>query len=618
MENWDFNLSGAGTERPFARYISARDKTALSRRFLVRGSKNVYFKRSGTIANRPGLLRRGSPDSTNAGVTSNTEWDTSLGKTRPIRVANAKLEVESDIVTEGTYVWYTLLDSLTATRYNFATWWDNTAKKDILIFCDGTDDLKTWSGAMGLLNSATTTSTIIGLTATAASLGFRSGGGTVTINGTNYTYTGISGSTLTGAQDATGEADGSVVIDKPATVSNTPASGFNVDFIKVINNQLYCGSDSSRLVYISKNNNYADFTFSSPRVPGEGEIITLDEIPTGIGERDGQAKIGTKKAWYSVRFSQITVSTTLTEQTIVDRIPLADKKGPLRHEFIANVGNDLVYLSQDQQLHVFGTFTDIDQPQFPSLSDDIKNELEQEDFTTGHLVAAGDFIYLTAPNNGRVWLYETRTFITDIGNISRERTWHAPFIWNVSRIAIIDSMEYGHSNANPQIYQLWDTLQWHDDGPSGESIPYDSVAILSYFSSSRFDLLTFDKIYIEGYMANGSLLSQAVSYEYQGSEGTQLYEINSEDTAPVFYSGDVGLSLGDSSLGDNPLGSATNDIETDQDFLPKFKTMINATEIECTEYQLRTFSSEAGARWEILAIGTNEQKTDQVPSFFNK
>jgi len=620
ISNFDFKNLVGGDKRPFKGYSSAIDKTIASGRLMVRGSKNVYVKDSGTIANRPGLKRRGAADATEAGIKSSFEWVMSLGFTRPLRVVNGELQVESDIAENGTYVWYTLLDSLTRTRFNFAPWWDNTAKKDLLIMCDGADDLRTWSGALGIFDQGNSTSNTIALTATAASLGFRSSGGTVIINGTEYTYTGTSASTLTGVgSDPTGEADGSVVIDKPDIVSDTPAANFEIDFIKVINNQLYCGSDSSRLIYISDDADYTDFTPASPRVPGDADLLTLDEIPTGIASRQGKAHISTLDSWYVVSFDQITVGSTLTERSNVQKIPMAGLKGAKAHEFIDNVGDDIVYLSADQQLTVFGTFRNINQPQFPTLSEGIKEELANEDVTGGHLRAIGDFVYITAPNNGRVWLHETRTRVNALGNITQERIWHSPFIWNIARIALISGVEYGHSNANPQLYQMWNTLQWHDDSPSDEDIPYDSVLALAYQQyGKRGEYHTFDKVYYEGYIAAGSDLQSAVVFEYQGSNTVQLVTINSIDNPTQLFTGDVGISLGDASLGDNPLGDKTTDEELEQELLPKFRAIGTINAQNAFESQLRVFSSEANSRWEILAIGPNVQNTQTKPVFIKK
>ena len=86
--------------------------------------------------------------------------------------------------------------------------------------------------------------------------------------------------------DPTGEADESVVLQKPNTDADIVEADFLVDFIKVVGNQLYCGSETSRLVYISRNASYTNFTNSSPRAVGEGDIIILGETPVGIGQKD--------------------------------------------------------------------------------------------------------------------------------------------------------------------------------------------------------------------------------------------------------------------------------------------------------------------------------------------
>jgi hypothetical protein len=520
-------------------------------------------------------------------------------------VANSKLQVESDIVESGTYVWYDLLTSLTSTRLIFDTWWDNTAKRDLLLFCDGTDNLKYWTGAIAQIVS--TTVNTITFANNAATYGF-STSGTVLIGGVEFTYSGISGTDLTGvADDPTGNAAGSVVLEKPVTDADTVEANYLIDFIRVVGNQLYCASETSRLVYMSKNDDFDDFTSASPRAVGEGDIIVLDETPTGIGIRNGKAHIGTKKAWYIVSFNQITVGSNLTEQTLVEKVPMTAKKGALRHEFIQSQGNDLVYLSEDQQVHIFGNFPNFSEPQFPSISDDIETELGNEDFTSGHMRIIGEFLYLTAPQNGRVWVHENR---------SDRMIWHAPFIWKIARIALINGVEYGYSNANPQIYQLWDTNQWSDDSPSDEPLPYDCVAAFPYFRGDRYNKVFFDSLFIEGYLSPGTNLYSAMVYEYQGEQAVQTLIINKpiDDIAPDFYIGDIGTALGDASLGDQPLGDSITDEEIEQELLPKFRTMLDCEEQHVFEYQPRVYSDENDSRWEILCLGTNESISDETPT----
>lgn len=610
----DFNFSLIGGETiPFVGYVSARDKTAVSAAAMIRGSKNVYKKLSGTIANRPGQKRRGAADATIAGVDSSYEWGTSLASTRVLRVSNSKLQVESDIVTSGTYVWYDLQTSLTLSRFVFDTIWDNTLKKDFMSFVRGDTNLFRWDG--GIEKIVSTTMNTIVLNSDAVQAGFRTSGGTVLVNGSTYTYAGITGNTLTGVVgDPSGEAANSVVLEKPITSATTPASTFTNDFIRTIGNRLHVGSYTSRLVYISSNSNYADYSVPSPRTPGTPELLTLDNTGKGIGVRQGNAHIfaGTSDL-YVVNYQQITVGAVLTEQTTVDKQPTSNLEAALAHEFIDTVGDTLVYLDQLNQLRTYGTFRNITTPQYPTLSLALQDELQEINFTGGHLKSVGDTIYLTAPISGRAYLHRTRTVLDIAGNITSERFFDPPFIWNVSRIAVINGVEYGHSNANPQLYQLWNTAQWHDDSPSDEPLPYDSVMRMAYRNAGkdRSKKLKFDTVHYEGYMTTGSVVYGPVYMDYQGATSYQVPIINSNDSLATFYSGSMAPSLGDSSLGDNPLGDGLTIESNDQELLPKFRVETQVTENSCFEFALEVLSIDVDSRWEILDLGPNLTISDE-------
>lgn len=695
QDHYEFSLVG-GDQAPFHGYVSSIDKTTASPQVLVRGSKNVYKKISGTIANRPGVLRRGAIDATNAPVKAAWEWYTSLGSVLPLRVANGKLQVESNIANGSDYVWYDLLTGLTLTRFVFDSWWDNSAKKDTLIMVNGDSTIKHWSGGMAVIAAVTApvTGTIATVAITAGGSGYSVGtvltvtggggaggtlnitavdgsgavtavtietpgasystgagaattasagsgctiniltiattatitktgttswaqagftsAGSLTINGNTYAYLfGADTTTLTGVTPTpAGEALGSVAIQAVGSDSNKPSSTFTNDFIKVIGNRLHVGSYTSRLIYISANDSYTNFTVPTPRTPGTPELLTLDNTGKGISLSKGNAFISAGlKDWYEVSYSALTVGTTATEVTKVDKKPTAELSAALCHEFIDTVGDDIVYLSQDQQIRVLGTFRNISTQKIPSISQEVFDELQQETFvsglTVGHLRAVGDFIYLTAPVSGITYLRQTRETVDTQGNVVAERLWHPPQIWNICRIAVINGVVFGHSNANPQIYRLWDTNQWHDDSPSG-NLSYDSVMLLAYRNLGRRQgMHVFNKMYVEGYLTEGTTLIGRVFLDYQGSRGSQQPIINSVAKPATLFIGQDAPSLGDSSLGDNPLGDGLNTAANDQDLLPKFRAICGLNPINCFEYQLGVFSNMQDDRWEIICIGTN-------------
>lgn len=438
------------------------------------------------------------------------------------------------------------------------------------------------------------------------------------IGGVLYGYTGgETTTTLTGViPDPSALVATTVVLQGVVTHDNKPADAFSNDFIKVINNQVYVGSYTSRLCYISSNTDFTNYTVPSPRLVGSPELLTLDDTLNGIGVRQGLAhiSIGTGK-WAVVSFNDITVGTDLTQQTKVDVKPVANQAAAYAHEFIDNNGDNLVYLAKDQQVRTFGDFNNSFVAAYPSLSQEISTELSAETFTGGGLRCIGDFTYLTAPNSGKTYLYQVRQTVDDNNQVVVERLWHSPFIWNATRIDDYNGTIVAFSNANPQMYQTWDTNQWYDDSPSDEQLPYTSTLALAYRTGGRRQgLLSFDKLYTEGYFTTGTPLNVTINYDYQGATSTVTVPVNSIEIPSKIFGTSVG-SLGDTPLGDNPLGDEIGDLD-DPTELVKFKNIKSLTLTNCFEYQPVYFSDTANAQWELLASGTNAHiESEQNASF---
>lgn len=594
----------------WAGYVSSVDRTNVALNVLVRGSQNVYKKLSGTMAVRQGEKRRGEANDTVSPCSSEFVWNTSWGATFILVVSDETLWVVSNDI------WYPLQTSLSFTRYVFDSWWDDSEKQQVLLFVHGEDNIEMWQGGFGLISSTTSNSIVLDRTVAASQL---PASGSVIINGTTYTYSGSSGSTLTGVSaDPTGEANGSGVLAPVVTSSTTPASGFLNDFIKVINNQAYVGSYTSNLTYISAQDDYTDYSVPTPRLGGSPELVILDGTGKGIGVRQGNAVIGFGASGFAiVSFSDQTVGTDLTNITTVTIKPVALLQAPLAHEFIDAVGDNMIYLSQDQQVREFGDFNNLFVAGYPSLSQEIATELMEEDFDGGGLRCIGEFIYVTAPASGKTYLRQERTEVDRGGNVVAERLWHSPFTWNATHIDQINGVIVVFSNANPQIYEVWDTNQWHDDSPSDEPLPYLCVMALGYRGESRRQgLWSFDKQFIEGYITPGTPLTCLMNYNYQGATNSLSIIINSP-TQPAFTFQTALASLGDSSLGDEPLGNGgIVAIGDDPNTLPKFKVINSLPIINCFEWQPIFYSEQADAQWEILATDTNALiEEEQLPTF---
>jgi len=727
----------------FRGYNSAGDNTKISPDLLIRGSKNVYKTIRGTIAVRPGVLRRGSIDSTEAGVKSSFEWSTNVGTLRPLRVCNNKLQVESDILSSGTYIWYDLLETSTLTspattytRFVFDTWWDNDEKTDRLVMVRGDHKILHWSGGMAKVASSTVDTITKSGSETWAELGFATnfqgntgvissvsigsnagsgynvgdvitvtgGGGSlgtvivtsiggsdsvtgivlgnggsgysagsnlttsggsgtnltisvntvittgnekkIIINGTEYSYTGGENSTtLTGVTgDASSLAVDSIIIQSVMVRDNVPINNFKADFCKTINNQLWVGSYSSRVVYVSADITisgtlgFLNFVNTGGLVVGDPDAVIMDSVGKGIGEKDGKVILfaGDSEMYVVTPNDALTLAqsgaTSITTsggsatRSIIQKIE--KKRLPvltscLAHEFIDNLGEYFIWLDQKNRLRALGSFANIDSLKPVSLSITVQNELSEDDFTGGHLRVIsdndGETVYITAPNNARDWMYQVRESIDENGSVISERLWQPPQIRGVSRFAVINGVIYGHSNINPQIYQIWDTGIYSDDHTSGEFIPYSARAFFAYNShGERTKLKTFEGIYVEGYMNEGNELNARVYYDYQGGEDTRDLIVSSNSEPASSWLGVYPPSLGDSSLGDNPLGNGIIPEGGNQDLVPKFRAILDVDQVNCFEYAIEFYSSEVDSRWEIIGFGTNVKIASQHATHIRK
>lgn len=714
----------------FRGYNSASDKTKLPKGFLIRGSKNVIKRVNGRVGPREGIKLRGETDDTDAGTKSSYEWHTNVGTTRNLRVNNGKLQVESDIESEGDFLWYDLLETGTLahpaadyTRFVFDTWWDDDEQTDRLLMVRGDTNILHWSGGMALvdsiefqggsnysvasavgfngyfgsidilavdgtgkitsfaisdpgssltqsdvgiiiplitmgggtaarfiLTSVTASGTIGGLvlegritkqgTESWAEVGFATNLDAekrIIINGIEYQYDGGEDTTTLTKVYGTSTLAGSsgdvviqsVMVDPPDDLTN-----FDFDFIKTVNNQIWAGSYSSRIVYISADItaggvlgflNYIDTT---SHIYGDPDNIVLDNQCRGIGVKDGKVILFAGESDMYIVTPNQNVTHAYTDgdgQTRynfqkIDKKQLNGMTAALGHEFIDNFGEYLIWIDQRGQLRALGTFSTIDTLKPTTLSLPVKDELFEEDFTGGHLRVIEDTIHITAPNTGRDWVYTIRDVLNEEGKIVSEILWQPPQIRGIARIAVIDGEIFGHSNAFPQLYQLENTGQYADDHPSGDRIAYTSVARFSYqHLDDRNKLLTFDMITVEGFAPEGTELKLKTYIEYQGSKKIYDKDVMTDEATPKFYGKSTSDAFGDYSLGVNPLGEGVVEEPNEQHLVPKFRSIVGQIGFgNCFEFSPEFYSEEADSRWELTCYGVNIEEAEEEPVFLRK
>lgn len=756
-DNFDFKFI-----EMFRGYVSSVDKTSLTPQCCIRGSKNVYKKRSGTIANRPGRKLRGSVDDEEVGITSSYVWNPNFGDTRPLRVKretlagdDAKLQVEFEGEWIDMYEITTLVNpALSKSRFVFATAWNNIELKDFLLMVRGTPDVLYWSGGITRINPSSVTTQLNAIsgqnsaTIANAGTGYSAGeiltlaGGTggkirvtkiavstaisayevlalgegysittvastsdgsgtgatfnilsvstkysltkldttttwiddgfqsgfnstnvfnkkIVINGTEYLYVyGEDTATISGMNsDPSGEASESIAIQPVVISSDNPNDNVNNDFIIVEGNQAFVGGYSSRTIYFSSdsfvldsdNSSYAsdgflDFENGGSHVTGDPDFTFLDDNANGLIGRRGKVYASAGSGdWYEItpNFAPPISFTDSKDGQSRFVMPKVEKKagtglsGLLAHEFAVVYGDNIIYVGKDHQVRSIGAFNNIEGSQFPILSQDVYDELTEEDLTGGHLKAIADIIYLTSPVNGRHWMYQIRTSVNNDGLIVSEKLWHPPQVSGFSRIDEIDGIEYGHSNSNPQLYQIWNTGQWYDDIPNGdenEEGSYDCVLRMAYrrlhVEKRSIENVDFDAVCYIGYIEEGTELRGNVYYDYQGATAIEPVIINMDaeddadadddvDEQAVLFQGNS-IPIGQSSLGANPMGDGLLPEADDQELLSKFFRICDVPSNSVFEYCLEVYSQKARSRWEMLDLGANHVQSTGEPTFIRK
>lgn len=566
-------------------YINKADVTNVSPEYLVAPSQNVLINDGEKVAIRGGYSLVGTADTTLTPVISSFDWKTNTGTEINLK------KYDTTLAYYYNSTWSILdtanLFSATATL-RFATWWDASEAKDLLLIIDGTSNMYMWSGGITTFASATTnTITKEGTNTWAQDRFLLAGTRSVTIGSTTYTYTGgESTTTLTGVSpDPTlgGHAVGATVIQSIRTTTNTPGSGVSNDLMIVSRNQVYIADYSLRDVYVSKNSSYIDYTFSSPRLPGEGALLTLDSPPVGFALQEEDVYVSSSaNDWYKTSF---TLSSDLTKEKLeIKKLKSGTGQGAYSQTAIAQAKNHVIFFSNEKVIDSLGRIENINTPQSLPLSDPIKSELL--DYTlTGGVTS----IYF----RNQTWF----NFITESKQLiyDHERGyWMPPQTFPISTFAIINGDLCGHSNATPDTYKLL-------DGTSDNGFAIDASAWFAYRNyGERAITKNFDEWYTEGYISSNTTLTMTQKYDYQGHTQITTNDIEGDDDDILFGVG------GDSSLGQNPLGSEPlGSTSEDQDELTKFRVIHNGAKEDFYEIQVGYSTNDIDQRWELLASGPN-------------
>ena len=605
-------------------YITSKDPSNLDHRFLVGGSKNVLIDFQKKVKTRSGYTLLGAANQAVLGVRNAWTWFTSTGSRRYCRFYDTNLSVYLGTVdTVILNAWYVIRSTWSSTeQLRSTTWWDTGENLDLLLMVNGDDNIYEWNGAVTVVASASGTSITKQGTDTWAQARFYTTRDKTILNlntGRTHTYTGgETTTTLTGLNNITDIATGHILIQQFVTQSNEPAADRNNDTIFTFENQICVGSNDDEEVFVSQNDSYIDTTFSTPRVAGDGALLTLDDTTTGFGSIGKTLLVFSgRSSLFTIEFNQITVSTTLAETIAVRKLPMGSSQGAFNQETIVQIGDTIIYLSNEPALRIVDDPKKLTGLDPKTLSNPIKPDFDAETWTNAFGFWYRNVFYLAAPTNSRVYMLN---FIEDSDG-KLFRFWNPPQTLPTRAMSIIDSgsgdLLHGHASGRPETYLLFDGAS---DGQfttmeAADKIPIEAIASFAYNNyKDRANLKTFDEYYVEGEITPAtSRLSLILNYDYEGA--TQQLEKFIDGSDEDILEGNLGNnSLAQSSLAVNPLGGLLNAPSDAR----RFRVIFEIAKEDFHELQAKFSTNDSDKYWAITAHGASVQRSPRKDTIIKK
>lgn len=399
---------------------------------------------------------------------------------------------------------------------------------------------------------------------------------------------------------------GDIVHQAPIVTLNSAMTGITSTFtnglIQTLNNQVFVGSLTSSVLWISRVNSYTDYTSSTPRQTGEGSSLILDDNLVALQPQEQFMYVSAgKDRWYNVSFELQTSTVGVTyEQVNAPSLKTGRRQGARSQAFVSHIKNDIVTVTYETTIDTFGRIeTSLATPQTVNISDSIKLDIDQYDFTGGSVAYHRNYIYVAIPADEVVLVYSLLT-----------KSWEAPQNLPITRFYAVDGELYGHSSLTSESYQLF-TGYADRVYPGFAGHPIDAVMRFSYENyGSRFTRKRATSLYVEGYISANTVAKTAVTYEIDGCATVITNTIDGSDKQIVCISTPAG-SLGKVSLGKTKLGGQGSESLTD--LPPKFrveKTFQNTSFFESSvSFEILGVDS----RFELLAFGLAAGSASEEP-----
>lgn len=396
--------------------------------------------------------------------------------------------------------------------------------------------------------------------------------GTLTVGSVSVVYTSITTSTvITIVDPLVGIVDNTAVTVIPTEYPAAPRgnrlenhhtrmivgnvqSGMSRDASGVLQ-----GSQSTATLYVSKIKNATDFTFSAPRIAGEGDIITA---PYGGGNITDIVNFEDSFATFKKYYIELGKYATDSTADIVATTPLKQGYGSINHTIKGR--DDVYFVTADKEFTSLSRVQQKDTiPQTTNIGLIIKRLLDTFDFTkvVGHefkqriVFACKQAASDTANNQIIVYNKQNKSF---------EGIWYL----NASQFDIINGKLYAADSATPNVYQLF-TDNFNDVRSSTVKFAINGqwrsnwihlVPRRSRYRTkpSNFQIQSINTLGFEGYITDGTIITYSLMKDFVDTPELEFdFGILPDDEA-FMQAAELGAFMGANPLGLAPLGSISD------------------------------------------------------------
>ena len=452
---------------------------------------------------------------------------------------------------------YTLLPGLTTgKKMGFAEF--NTSSVNSMIFCNGVENLSTWTGATTRITSTVTGSPS---TINVSDTSNFPATGTIIYNGIEIAYTGKTATTFTVASghDSAGADDGVA-----QAVDDSTHSGITKGNILLsAKDRLWIAGQPSApgALDYSDEGDFSTFTGGANRADsGTEDFFNIGGKITGLSEKDEEIIVMGEDGADGFSFSYPTAT---TKAPIFREIFRSSGNGPLNHESVFKVSNDIYFANRDGIASISDLEgsekvykTSITREILPTLKDYKFDEAESVWFESESILLMTCKSVVTSPGNDVVIGLE---FYQDTNG--NNRLGIVKFDWPVNSFAILENINgtpelYFGSSFEQNSFKAFDTYQ--NDG-SPRTIRYTTKR---FNFKDPFQNKECSKVAVRGFIKDGTDITAKLLLD-AGFLGEQSKTIESTGS---YVSSSTLNAIGSFANGTNPIGSQLSEVSDLKEF----------------------------------------------------